>query len=146
MSAIGVCTGLIAALEQDAANVLFTGTVFAFGVAYFYSSEVMVWFERQHTVLERSDKARAEEMVERLADPASALLACVSAVCGGFLTATIGTGADIALYAFGIFGLLLRAFPFANASRIVCDTSPRAGLWATQHRRENERPSHNRNS
>ena len=35
---------------------------------------------------------------------ATAALACTFALGGGFLTATIGTGADIACYAFGVFG------------------------------------------
>ena len=101
---IGVCAGLIAAIERTAANVLFTGTVFAFGVAYFYSSEVMIWFAPPHTVLGRTEQAHEEGAEERLDDPASVFLASAAAFCGGFLTATIGTGADIMLYAFGVFG------------------------------------------
>ena len=41
-------------------------------------------------------------------DVVTAMLACLFGLAGGFLTATIGTGADIALYAFGTFGWNVR--------------------------------------
>lgn len=105
--AVGVLFGLFAALARDLANVIFTSTVFGFALAYCYTSELLPAPRPQRAASE--DASPPEEEVDQAgADGLTALAACLCALCGGFLTATIGTGADLACFSFGIFGWNMR--------------------------------------
>ena len=101
VGAVGVIAGFTAALARDLANTVFTSTVFAFAMAYFYASEVLL---KPVPAMAPSDLiGRSKQEQAARSDTVMALLACVCAMGGGFLAGTIGTGADIACYAFGIF-------------------------------------------
>ena len=110
--AVGVVIGLIAALARGISNVVFTSTVFGFAIAYSYASELLPQATAAAAMSSSTSSSAAAakegEWAAAHSDVVTALLACACGVGGGFLTATIGTGADIALYAFGVFGWNVR--------------------------------------
>jgi len=105
-------------------NIIFSTTILLFAIAYFYSAEVLAWKQlpkrlaRVGSVFqigsnaapdERqvSAAAKDESQGESAEDPRRRLairLMIASAVLGGILSAQVGSGSDIALYVFGVFG------------------------------------------
>ena len=126
LGGVGAIIGLVAALEREVANAVFTSAVFGFALAYAYSSEVAppaaaralspptsptaALTRDASAAVEPAGSHATRAVAEQAAhsDPVTALLACGCALVGGLLTATIGTGADIALFSFGCFGWNVR--------------------------------------
>ena len=85
--------GLAMDVPPAAVNLVYTVTVFEFGLLY--------WYQNTHS--------RAAPVVEGAPEPSKIvlvllfLLMALFGIAGGFVTANVGSGSDIALYAFGVF-------------------------------------------
>jgi uncharacterized protein len=92
---IGIIGGLLIPVGAEIVNLVYTVLVFNFGILYFYKNQL---------VPAAADDA-ADDADDAPRPPTTALYVgmVVFALVGGFVTAKVGSGSDIALYAYGVF-------------------------------------------
>ena len=83
-------------LPPGLANIIFGAVVFAFAIAYYYSAEVL-----QPSASSSSQGAKAS--IGTIRRWILWLLMPIFAIIGGFLSANVGSGSDMALYIYGTF-------------------------------------------
>ena len=99
MGTAGVLIGLAANIKPFTANMIYTTTVLEFALFYFYTN---VLSPRRVTGATVAVTAAAESP----SDDKMVILHVLmvgAAIVGGMITANVGSGSDICLYAFGIY-------------------------------------------
>ena len=98
--AIGIISGLLIPVSAEIVNLVYTVLVFNFGILYFYKNRLA-----PAAGSEDNSKYADKATVTVTKPPSNALYVgmVAFAVVGGFVTAKVGSGSDIALYAYGVF-------------------------------------------
>ena len=132
VGAIGVLLGLRFAPSPGAANIVFATVVLMFGVAFFYASEII---GADRSTSSSSSKGNSNGNAKgngsnKVVAPSSfpppvpvLALMVLSAGLGGILTASVGSGSDIALFAFGVFGWNVLMPPELNVTQLALTAS-----------------------
>jgi uncharacterized membrane protein YfcA len=91
---LGMLFGLTYPVSGEAINLIYTVGVFEFGILYFYKNKYA-----------SSDDDAHQSPSSQLGHVPKSVYAgmVVAALLGGFLTAKVGSGSDIMLYAYGVF-------------------------------------------
>ena len=139
VGAIGVLLGLRFPPSPGATNVVFATVVLMFGFAFFYASEILGADTTSTAAIHQHGKDSSKsssngngdgESSNRKAGSSSApppvpvlTLMVLSASLGGILTASVGSGSDIALFAFGVFGWNVLMPPERHVTQLALTAS-----------------------
>jgi len=96
---LGMLVGLATNMPSSIVNLIYTTLVFEFGILYYYTNTFVTT-----TWIPRSEYPCPDLALRKKHMLISTCLLISSAVLGGFMTANVGSGSDIFMYAYGIYG------------------------------------------
>jgi len=88
---VGMLLGVSIDIPSDVINMMYTLLIFEFGILYLYQNHIAL-------PLVPTPKERSCQRIV-----AAYVVMIIFAFCGGFMTGNVGSGSDIALYAYGMF-------------------------------------------